>query len=470
MKLSIIGTGYVGLVSGACFSSLGFKITCLDVNHQKIENLKKGIIPIYEGKLEELIEKHQSNLTFTTSYKEGLSNADIIMIAVGTPSRPGDNHADLSYVFEAAKQIAQTLQHYAVIVTKSTVPVGTSHAIAQIIEQTNPSLKVGRDFDVASNPEFLREGSAIDDFMNPDRIVIGTQNPKAEEYLRSLYKPLTDQGFTLYATSIESSEMIKYAANAFLATKIAFVNQIANLCEAVGADIEDVSQGIGSDHRIGFPFLKAGPGYGGSCFPKDTRALIKTAHDNKMSLSIVESASSSNEERKKQLAERIIAYCNDHGVNVKSYGRNPEDVMSMGAKPFRLAILGIVFKAGTDDIRDASSLVIIPELLKAGLEVVVYDPLYFKGSGRETLVQELKGVEWAESAVKAIKDADGLCILTEWDEFKTLNLDHIQMKGRLFVDYRNLFKPEQMTKFDYLSLGRRDALSDETASILKLAS
>lgn len=461
MKIAIIGTGYVGLVSGACFSALGFKVVCVDINSKKVENLKKGIIPIYEKKLDELVDTYKDNLSFTTSYTEGLLGADIVMIAVGTPSRPGDNHADLSFVYDAAKQIAKTITKYTVVVTKSTVPVGTSEEIAKIIQREAPHLIVGVDFDVASNPEFLREGSAIHDFMNPDRIVIGTENIKAETYLRTLYKPLTDKGFLLYATSIKSSEMIKYAANAFLATKIAFINQIANLCEAVGADIDDISQGIGSDHRIGFPFLKAGPGYGGSCFPKDTRALIKTAQDYKISLSIVESASVSNELRKKQLAERIIQYCGNQGfVYAEPYGRNPQDQIPVSSKSFRIAVLGIVFKAGTDDIRDASSLVIIPELLKAGIEVVVYDPLYFKGSGRESLIKELQGVEWASSVEEAAQNAHGLCILTEWDEFVKLDLSHVKklMAGSLLVDYRNLFDPKKIDGFDYLSLGRKDQL------------
>ena len=443
-KLTLIGTGYVGLVSGACFSELGLNVTCVDVDERKVQKIKEGVMPIYEQDLEPLVLRNmrEGRLSCTTSLSEGMNQADVVMIAVGTPCRANDGHADLSYVYEAAKQIAHNIHRYTVVVTKSTVPVGTAQEIVDIIQKERPDLKLGEDFDVASNPEFLREGSAISDFMKPDRIVIGTTSKKAEDTLKTLYRPLTDKGHKLYATTVSSSEMIKYAANAFLAVKISYINQIADLCEKVGANVEDVAQGIGSDKRIGFPFLNAGPGYGGSCFPKDTCALVQTAHLNGQDLSIVRSAAEANEDRKVKLAQRIIDY-------VKGKDRS---------RPFKLAVFGIAFKAGTDDLRDASSLVIIPELIKEDIEVKVFDPLYFKGSGREDSVKGLEGVTWATSIEDATTDSDGLCILTEWPEFKDMNLEQLRlaMAGRLFVDYRNLYKPEQMNAFDYLSLGRKD--------------
>ncbi len=447
MKITLIGTGYVGLVSGACFSELGFNVSCVDIDQGKIDKIKKGIMPIYEKDLDTLVvgNMQAGRLTCTTSLTEGMEQSDIVMIAVGTPCRKSDGHADLTYVYEAAKQIAQNINRYTVIVTKSTVPVCTAQEIVDIIQKERPDLTLGKDFDVASNPEFLREGSAISDFMTPDRIVIGTTSKKAENVLKALYKPLTDQGYKLYATAVKTSEMIKYAANAFLAIKISFINQIADLCEAVGADVEDVARGIGSDNRIGFPFLKAGPGYGGSCFPKDTRALVQTAEINNQDLSIVRAAAKANEQRKVQLAQRIIQYAQRRNLS----------------KPFKLAVLGVAFKAGTDDIRDASSLVIIPELLKAGIQVSIYDPLYFKGSGREHLAKELKGVTWAASRDKALSGANGLCILTEWPEFSDLKLNEIKnmmSENPLLADFRNLYNSTLASDFDYLSLGRSDAL------------
>ena len=447
MKITLIGTGYVGLVSGACFSELGFNVSCVDIDQNKVDKIKKGVMPIYEKDLDTLVIDNMKagRLTCTTSLTDGMDQSDVVMIAVGTPCRKSDGHADLTYVYEAAKQIAQNIHRYTVVVTKSTVPVGTASEIVDIIQRERPELTLGKDFDVASNPEFLREGSAISDFMNPDRIVIGTTSKKAEDVLKGLYKPLTDKGYALYATAVKTSEMIKYAANAFLAVKISFINQIADLCESVGADVEDVARGIGSDNRIGFPFLKAGPGYGGSCFPKDTRALVQTAEINNQDLSIVRSAAKANERRKVQLAQRIIKYVNNKNLS----------------KPFKLAVLGVAFKAGTDDIRDASSLVIIPELLKAGIEVTVYDPLYFKGSGREHLVKELHAVTWATSTNEALSGANGVCILTEWPEFTDLKLGEMQnimQTNPLLADFRNLYNAELASNFDYLSLGRSDVL------------
>lgn len=451
MKITIIGTGYVGLVSGACFSELGFNVSCVDIDHTKIDKIKMGIMPIYEKDLETLVITNMAagRLTCTTSLQESMHQTDVVMIAVGTPCRQNDGQADLTYVYEAAKQIAHTIHRYTLVVTKSTVPVGTAQEITNIIQKECPHLILGKDFDVASNPEFLREGSAISDFMNPDRIVIGTASKRAEDTLRTLYKSLTDKGYMLYATTIKTSEMIKYAANAFLATKIAFINQIADLCEAVEADVEDVAQGIGSDKRIGFPFLKTGPGYGGSCFPKDTCALIQTAALHHQDLSIIQATVTANEQRKKHLAERIIQYVQK----------------IQPSSSFKLAILGITFKAGTDDIRDASSLVIIPELLKAGMNITVFDPLYFKGSGREHLAKELNGVTWASSIKEAITDANGVCILTEWPEFSKLNLHEIKSllsKNPLLADFRNLYNKELASDFDYLSLGRKDILRTRT--------
>ncbi|HCU06944.1 MAG TPA: UDP-glucose 6-dehydrogenase [Holosporales bacterium] len=447
MKITLIGTGYVGLVSGACFSELGFNVSCVDIDQSKIDKIKQGIMPIYEQDLDTLVINNMKagRLTCTTSLKEGMDQADVVMIAVGTPCRKSDGHADLTYVYEAAKQIAQNIHRYTVVVTKSTVPVGTAQEIIDIIQKERPDLVLGKDFDVASNPEFLREGSAISDFMQPDRIVIGTTSKKSEDVLKILYKPLTDKGYTLYATTVSSSEMIKYAANAFLAIKISFINQIADLCEAVGANVDDVARGIGSDKRIGFPFLKAGPGYGGSCFPKDTRALVQTAELNNQDLSIVRSAAKANEDRKIHLAERIIQY-----VEKKTL-----------SKPFKLAVLGVAFKAGTDDIRDASSLVIIPKLVKAGIKITVYDPLYFKGSGREHLAKELNGVTWAASTEDALSHANGFCILTEWPEFSKLNLHDVKslmLEQPMLADFRNLYNVALASDFDYLSLGRRDVL------------
>lgn len=447
MKITLIGTGYVGLVSGACFSELGFNVSCVDIDQNKVDKIKKGVMPIYEKDLDTLVINNMKagRLTCTTSLTDGMEQSDVVMIAVGTPCRKSDGHADLTYVYEAAKQIAQNIHRYTVVVTKSTVPVGTAQEIVDIIQRERPELTLGKDFDVASNPEFLREGSAISDFMNPDRIVIGTTSKKAEDVLKGLYKPLTDKGYALYATAVKTSEMIKYAANAFLAVKISFINQIADLCESVGADVEDVARGIGSDNRIGFPFLKAGPGYGGSCFPKDTRALVQTAEINNQDLSIVRSAAKANEQRKVQLAQRIVKYVKNKNLS----------------KPFKLAVLGVAFKAGTDDIRDASSLVIIPELLKAGIEVTVYDPLYFKGSGREHLVKELHDVTWATSTNEALSGANGVCILTEWPEFTDLKLGEMQnimQTNPLLADFRNLYNAGLASNFDYLSLGRSDVL------------
>jgi UDPglucose 6-dehydrogenase len=444
MKITVIGTGYVGLVSGACLSKLGINTTCVDIDEEKILNLKNGIIPIYEPGLEDFL-KDNKNISFSTNLEESMKDAEIIMIAVGTPENKGCPHgsSDLQYIYKAAQNIAAHLTTYQVVVTKSTVSVGTNLRIKEIIQNLRPDLKEGVDFDVASNPEFLREGSAISDFMNPDRVVIGTDCKKAKKTLLELYKPLKKKGYTIFHTDITSAELIKYAANGFLATKIAFINQISDLCEKAGADIHDVSFGIGLDKRINPHFLNPGPGYGGSCFPKDTKALAQTAEIYGSDLGIIDAVIKANRDRKSILANRLITYFKNHPHQKK------------------IAILGITFKANTDDLREAASLTIIPELMKAGLEVIIFDPLYFKGSGREDKISVFKNVRWAATLDDALKNADGLCILTEWGEFKNLPLDkiHAQMNGEkpLFADYRNLYKPSDLCNFYAVTLGRRDS-------------
>lgn len=439
MQLTVIGTGYVGLVSGVCFSTLGIKTVCVDINEEKIEKLKQGVIPIYEPGLEDLLK--QNNLIhFSTNLEAAMQNADVIMIAVGTPENKNcpQGSADLSYIYQAAKDIALYLKPYQVIVTKSTVPVGTGKKIADIISKIRLDLKIGIDFDVASNPEFLREGSAIDDFMKPDRIVIGVENQKAKDVLLKLYQPLIKKGFPLFDTNITSAELIKYAANGFLAMKIAFANQISDLCEKIDARVDDVVYGIGLDKRINPYFLNPGPGYGGSCFPKDTKALTDVARHADYSLTIIDAVIAANEKRKNELADRLLSYLKKH-------------------KKKRLSILGITFKANTDDLREASSLTIIPKLIENGIEVVVYDPIYNAENPCPSLFQNVK---WAASIEEAVNDSDGLCILTEWDEFKHLNTDELRKKMSekkpLFADFRNLYTQRKPKQFDYMCLGYKD--------------
>jgi UDPglucose 6-dehydrogenase len=367
------------------------------------------------------------------------------MIAVGTPARRGDGFADLSYVFKATEEIAESLNGYTVVVTKSTVPVGTCRKVAEIIEQKRPNLKRGVHFDVASNPEFLREGSAISDFMRPDRVVVGTDSNAAKEVLAKLYRPLYLIETPIVFTSIETSELIKYASNGFLAMKIAFINQMADLCEKAGADVQDLARGIGLDGRIGRKFLNAGPGYGGSCFPKDTLALSKTAHDLGAPVTLIDAVVSSNDARKKAMAKKVLDELKKRG----------------GVSGKTVAVLGITFKPNTDDLRDAPSLVIVPELLAAGVKVRIYDPLYYKGSERLGHAEDFKGAEWAKDAYEAMTGADAAVILTEWNEFRALDLD--QVKGALkaelgfkplLVDLRNIYKPAEMEGIDYVSIGR----------------
>lgn len=447
MRITIIGSGYVGLVTGACFAEFGFKVTSVDNDENKIANLVKGQIPIYEPGLESLVRHNQTTgrLGFTTDLKTSVREADVVMIAVGTPARRVDGFADLSYVFKATEEIAESLNGYTVVVTKSTVPVGTCRKVAEIIEQKRPDLKRGTHFDVASNPEFLREGSAISDFMRPDRVVVGTDSNTAKEVLAKLYRPLYLIETPIVFTSIETSELIKYASNGFLAMKIAFINQMADLCEKAGADVQDLAKGIGLDGRIGRKFLNAGPGYGGSCFPKDTLALSKTAHDLGSPVTLIDAVVSSNDARKKAMAKKVLDELEKRG--------------SVSGKT--VAVLGITFKPNTDDLRDAPSLVIVPELLAAGVKVCVYDPLYYRGSERLGHTDDFKGVEWSKDAYEAMTGADAAVILTEWNEFRALDLD--QVRGALkvepgfkplLVDLRNIYKPAEMDGIDYVSIGR----------------
>lgn len=435
MKITIIGTGYVGLVSGTCFAEFGFHVTCVDKDHQKIEALKKGCIPIFEPGLDALVVSNVANqrLNFTTNLAEAVKGADVVFIAVGTPTRRGDGFADLSYVYAAAKEIAQSLDGYTVVATKSTVPVGTGREVAEIIKKTNPQA----NFDVVSNPEFLREGSAINDFMRPDRVVVGSSSERAKEMMTRLYSPLYLIETPMVFTTLETSELIKYAANAFLATKIAFINEMADLCEACGADVQDVSKGMGLDNRIGKKFLHPGPGYGGSCFPKDTLALVKTAEKYGKPTAIVSAVVKSNDDRKESMAQRILAAC---GGNVS--GKT-------------LAFLGVTFKPNTDDMRESPSLTIIPFLQHLGASIIVFDP---QGEKEGRLL--LPGVSWALSADQAMEGADGAVFLTEWNEFRALEPKDIKkaLKTPLVIDLRNIYTPDHMEKAGiyYISVGRKE--------------
>ncbi|MGE4063379.1 MAG: UDP-glucose/GDP-mannose dehydrogenase family protein [Rhodospirillaceae bacterium] len=433
MRIAVIGTGYVGLVSGACFSEFGVDVVCVDKDEAKIARLKKGEIPIYEPGLDNLVADNTAagRLTFTTDIKSAVAGADAVFIAVGTPSRRGDGHADLSYVYGAAMDIAANLTGYAVVVTKSTVPVGTGRQVERIIRAARPEL----EFDVASNPEFLREGSAINDFMRPDRVVIGAESERAQKVMRQLYRVLYLIETPIMFTSLETSELIKYAANTFLATKITFINEIADLCEKVGANVHDVAKGIGLDGRIGKKFLHAGPGYGGSCFPKDTLALVKTAQDYGAPLRIVETVVDVNEKRKRRMADKIIAAC---GGNVQ--GKT-------------IAVLGLTFKPNTDDMRDAPSLSIIPVLEQAGASVRGYDP-----EGMHEARKMLPNVVYCNDAYETMKDADVLVLLTEWNQFRNLDLARAKslLRNPVLVDLRNVYTPADIKAagFRYTSIGR----------------
>jgi UDPglucose 6-dehydrogenase len=433
MRIVMVGTGYVGLVTGACFSEFGVDVTCVDTDAGKIERLNKGGIPIFEPGLDKLVETNvkAGRLHFTTDLAKAVPGADAVFIAVGTPSRRGDGHADLSYVYAAAEEIGRALTGYAVIVTKSTVPVGTGREVQRRIKAVRPDAQ----FDVASNPEFLREGAAIGDFMRPDRVVIGAESERAREVMRQLYRPLYLIETPIVFTSLETSELIKYAANTFLAAKITFINEVADLCEKVGADVHDVAKGIGLDGRIGKKFLHPGPGYGGSCFPKDTLALVKTAQDYGSPLRIIETVVDINDKRKKAMAQRVVAAC---GGSVK--GKT-------------VAVLGLTFKPNTDDMRDSPSLDILPALQEAGAKIVAYDP-----EGMHEAKAMLPGVELAKDAYSAMEGADCALIITEWNEFRALQLDRVKklLKKPVIVDLRNCYAPADMKAagFEYTSIGR----------------
>ena len=434
MKLAVIGTGYVGLVSGACFSEFGFDVTCIDKDAGKIDRIKSGVMPIYEPGLEDLVARNVAagRLHFTTELKSAVANADAVFIAVGTPTRRGDGHADLTYVFEAARELAGHLSGYTVVVTKSTVPVGTGREVESVIKNASPDA----DFDVASNPEFLREGAAIGDFMRPDRVVVGAETECAQDVLRALYRPLYLLETPILMTSLETSELIKYASNAFLAVKISYINQMADLCEKVGADVHDVARGMGLDQRIGNKFLHPGPGYGGSCFPKDTLALVRTAEDHGADVGIVNEVVTYNDSRKRSMADRIIA----------SAGGNIDGKT--------VAVLGLSFKPETDDMRDSPTLDILPALFDAGALVRAYDPKAME----EACTMLPDATIFTDSAAACLEGADVAVVITEWNEFRALTPAHYldAMRGSVLVDLRNIYRPEDMREagLSYHSIGR----------------
>ena len=433
MRIAMIGTGYVGLVTGACFSEFGVDVTCVDKDAGKIDMLHRGEVPIFEPGLENLVANNvqAGRLTFATDLSAAVAEADAVFIAVGTPSRRGDGHADLSYVHAAAEEIAKSISGYTVIVTKSTVPVGTGREVEAIIRRVRPDA----EFDVCSNPEFLREGAAINDFMRPDRVVIGADSDRARQVMRELYRPLHLIETPIVFTSLETSELIKYAANTFLATKITFINEVADLCEKVGADVHDVAKGIGLDGRIGGKFLHPGPGYGGSCFPKDTLALVRTAQEAGSPLRIVETVVDINDRRKKNMAGKIIDACGG----------------DLTGKT--IAILGVTFKPNTDDMRDSPSLDIIPALREAGATIKAYDP-----EGMDEARELLPDVNWCDSAYETMEGADAVALLTEWNEFRGLDLERVKslLSAPFMIDLRNVYNPEEMIAagFIYSCVGR----------------
>jgi UDPglucose 6-dehydrogenase len=433
MRVAMIGAGYVGLVSGACFADFGHVVCCVDNDEAKIAALEAGRMPIYEPGLAELVESNvrARRLTFTGDFRAAVGAAEAVFIAVGTPSRRGDGYADLSYVYEAARDIGAALSGYTVVITKSTVPVGTGDEVERIIAETRPEA----EFAVVSNPEFLREGAAIADFKRPDRVVIGTDDERAAQVMRELYRPLYLNQAPILQTSRRTAELTKYAANAFLATKITFINEIADLCEQVGADVQQVARGIGLDNRIGGKFLHAGPGYGGSCFPKDTLALIKTAQDHSVPLRLVETTAAVNDERKRAMVRKVIQAC---GGEVRGK---------------RIGVLGLTFKPNTDDMRDAPSLVLIAGLRDFGAEVCAYDP-----EGMSNAREMLDGIDYAEDPYACAKGADALVIVTEWDAFRALDLERIKraMAALVLIDLRNIYDPNEISRhgFNYVSVGR----------------
>src|SRR5712664_1810991 len=438
MRIAMIGSGYVGLVSGACFAQFGHDVVCIDKEADKIARLKRGQIPIYEPGLERLVSDNAraGRLDFSTSLADAVSKADAVFIAVGTPTRRGEGHADLTYVYAAAAEIAAAIDHYTVVVTKSTVPVGTGREVARIIREAQP----GADFDVASNPEFLREGAAIEDFMKPDRVVIGVESQRAREVMSHVYRPLNLIQTPMVFTNIETAEVTKYAGNAFLAAKITFINEMADLCEKVGADVHDVARGIGLDGRIGRKFLHPGPGFGGSCFPKDTLALAYTAREADAPQTIVEQVIEINNSRKKKMAKKVIDFC---GGSVSG---------------FTVGVHGLTFKAHNDDMRDAPSLDIVPALQAAGARIVAFDPEGMKEAGRM-----IPGIAFAKTAYEAATGADVLVVITEWHEFRGLDPRRLKeaMRKPRIVDLRNIFNPEEMRGlgFAYEGVGRPQYLT-----------
>ncbi len=435
MRVAMIGTGYVGLVSGACFADFGHTVTCVDKDASKIDRLRQNIMPIYEPGLDDLVATNVKGgrLSFATDGAEAIRSADAVFIAVGTPSRRGDGHADLSYVYAAAEEIADLMQGFTVVVTKSTVPVGTGDEIERIIRERHPDA----DFAVVSNPEFLREGAAIGDFKRPDRVVVGTDNERARAVMAELYRPLNLNETPIMFTGRRTSELIKYAANAFLAMKITFINEVADLCEAVGADVQQVARGIGLDNRIGSKFLHAGPGYGGSCFPKDTLALVRTASDAGSPVRLIETTVAINDARKKAMADRVA------------------EALGGDLKGRTVALLGLTFKPNTDDMRDAPSLDVAPALIARGATVQAFDP-----EGMEEAAKLLDGVIFKNGPYDAVEGADVAVILTEWNQFRALDLDRIKLllKQPVMVDLRNVYRPDDMKArgFRYSSIGRPD--------------
>ena len=434
MNIVVVGTGYVGLVSGACFSEFGFAVTCVDKDSDKITSLEQGEIPIYEPGLDDFVKRNSAagRLRFTTELGPAVGSADAVFIAVGTPTRRGDGHADLSFVFSAAEEVAAHLSGYTVVVTKSTVPVGTGQQVEQVIRKANPDA----DFDIASNPEFLREGSAIADFMRPDRVVVGVQTDRAKEVIRQLYRPLYLIEKPVLFTGLETAELIKYAANAFLAVKISYINQMADLCEKVGANVHDVAKGMGLDNRIGAKFLHPGPGYGGSCFPKDTLALVKTAESVDSPVSIVAEVVAYNKARKLEMSKRVIS------------------AFSGDVKGRRLSVLGLAFKPETDDMRESPAIELIKELIAGGAVITAYDPVAMD-EARQIFTEHIL---YADSAHACLDGADGAIVVTEWNEFRALTpqLFADLMTGNILVDLRNIYEPEQMKAIglNYRSIGR----------------
>ena len=436
MKIAMIGAGYVGLVSAVCFSDFGHEVVCVEKDPAKLTRLLAGGVPIYEPGLEDLMGRNVAagRLSFTGNMAQAVQGASAIFIAVGTPTRRGDGHADLTYVMTAAEEIAATLSDYAVVVTKSTVPVGTNRKVAQTIAAVNPAA----EFDVASNPEFLREGAAIDDFMRPDRIVVGVESDRAAEVMQAIYRPLYLRDFPVMVTDLESAEMIKYASNAFLATKITFINEIASLCERTGADIKSVSKGMGLDGRIGAKFLHAGPGYGGSCFPKDTRALARIGQEHSAPMQLIETVIKVNEEVKRRMVEKVFDLC----------GGSPNGKV--------VTVLGVTFKPNTDDMREAPALTIVPALVGNGAQVRVVDPQgYREGAAL------LPGVQWHDDAYTAVEGADAVIILTEWNAFRALDLARLAstMRTPAMADLRNIYSAQDAAEAGfttYTSIGRRD--------------